>query len=173
MSSFALFTDGSFDPTTKTGMGALLFAPASLLTAPLENLDHHSLNNSIKFRKFFDTSSTQLELKTALWAIEEFSNHSNRPLTLYTDSQGVAGLLERRKRLESTEFISKKSQRELNNAALYRQFYGFHDEIQFQVIKVRGHLRKSDHNTAQRIFSMVDQGARKALLQSKKVTDDK
>ena len=171
MSEFALFTDGSFDPKTKRGMGALLLAPASMLTVPIGDLDQNSLSDSIKFHSFTDTSSTQLEIKTALWAIDLFSSQSKMPLTLYTDSQGVAGLIARRTRLESTGFISQKSKRELNLAPLYRQFYAFHDKIKFRVVKVSGHQRKSAHTTTQRIFSMVDQGARKALQQSRKFTD--
>ena len=108
------------------------------------------------------------EIKTALWALEAFANTSNEALHLYTDSQGVAGLLERRTRLEATEFISKKTQRELNHAPLYRRFYALYDDINFQVFKVAGHQRKATHDTIQRLFSIVDQGDRKALLQSRK-----
>ena len=119
MSSFALFTDGSFDPKTKIGVGSFLLLPSSHLATPLEELDHRSLNDLLKFKQFADTSSTQLEIETALWALEAFANTSNEALDLHPDSQGVAGLLERRTRLEATEFISKKTQRELNHAPLY------------------------------------------------------
>ena len=168
MSSFALFTDGSFDPKTKIGVGSFLLLPSSHLATPLEELDHRSLNDLLKFKQFSDTSSTQLEIETALWALEAFANTSNEALDLHTDSQGVAGLLERRTRLEATEFISKKTQRELNHAPLYRRFYALYDDMNFQVIKVAGHQRKATHDTIQRLFSIVDQGARKALLQSRK-----
>jgi ribonuclease HI len=168
MSSFALFTDGSFDPKTKIGVGSFLLLPSSFLTTPLREIDQRSLNDSLKFNQFSDTSSTQLEIETALWALEAFANTSNEALHLYTDSQGVAGLLERRPRLEATEFISKKTQRELNHAPLYRRFYALYDDMNFQVTKVAGHQPKATHDTIQRLFSIVDQGARKALLQSRK-----
>ena len=167
MSSFALFSDGSFDPTTKIGVGAYLLVPLSYLETSREDIEHHRLVESLRFKEFVETSSTQLEVETSLWALEEVAHKSAKPLRLYTDSQCVAGLLGRRARLEATQFISKKTQQELNHASLYRRFYEFYDKMNFEVIKVAGHQRKTDHDTIQRLFSIVDQEARKALSQAR------
>jgi ribonuclease HI len=118
-------------------------------------------------RRFEDTSSTKLEIQTVLWALEEYQNGSKIPehgkLYLYSDSQCVLGLLKRRPCLLASGFLSKRTNRSLRNAPLYRAFYEFHDELGFEVIKVEGHSRSRPHDSAHRIFSFVDKEVRKAL----------
>ena len=75
----------------------------------------------------------------------------------------VACLLKRRPALETTNFIGRSTHRLLKNAALYRTFYEFHDELGFEVIKVAGHASSDSHDTIHRIFSYVDKEVRKAL----------
>ncbi len=61
------------------------------------------------------------------------------------------------------DFLSKKSHRPLRNSTLYRAFYEFHNELGFEVIKVKGHSRTRLNDNAHRIFSFVDKEVRKAL----------
>jgi hypothetical protein len=84
-------------------------------------------------------------------------------LRLYTDSQCIAGLHKRRVRLETNSFLSSKTNLLLKNASLYRRFYEFHDELGFEVTKVRGHTRSCSRDTVDSIFSFIDREARKAL----------
>lgn len=161
MKDIALFTDVSLDPGRKLGVGAYLVLPASLLIKKSEVADR------VKVRRFEDTSSTKLEIQTVLWALEEYRNGPKVPgpgkLCLYSDSQCVAGLLKRRPGLLACGFLSKRTARPLRNASLYRAFYEFHDELGFEVIKVKGHSRTRLNDSAHRIFSLVDKEARKAL----------
>ncbi len=161
MNGTALFTDASLHPGRKLGVGAYLLLPASL---PFETSE---AAGRVKVRRFEDTSSAKLELQTAMWALEEYRNGTRIPgpgkLYLYSDSQCVSGLLKRRAGLLAGGFLSKRSNRPLRNAALYRAFYELHDELGFEVVKVKGHSGTRLTDRTQRIFSFVDREARKAL----------
>jgi len=161
MNDIAIFTDVSLDPGRKIGVGAYLILPAALLTEKFKDIDR------IKMRRFEDTSSVKLEVQTVLWALEEYHNRpklSRRgKLYLYTDSQCVSGLLKRSAGLLASNFISKNTKQSLRNSEFYRAFYELHDELGFEVIKVKGHSKASLKNNTQCIFSFVDKEARKAL----------
>jgi len=157
----ALFTDVSLNPGRKLGVGAYLVLPASLL------IEKSELARRVKVRRFKDTSSSRLEIRTVLWALEDYRNGPKIlgpvKLCLYSDSQCVSGLLKRRAGLTACDFLSKRSNQPLRNSAFYRAFYEFHDELGFEVIKVKGHSRTGLKDSAHRIFSFVDKEARKAL----------
>lgn len=164
MNTFYLFTDASCNPKLQIGFGAYLLACDFDLKA-----DHMELlKDQVKLKKFEFTSSTQLEIETVLWALQEVekiipkSNFSNS-LVLYTDSQGLAGLPDRRAKLEQLNFKSIGKNRELNQAALYREFYRASDRWQFKVVKLKGHSKSSAKDRAHILFSCVDKGSRKAL----------
>ncbi len=165
MNYFALFTDGSLHPKLKIGFGGYLLLPLDYLNTAAHQIKRTFIENHLKLKKFTNTSSTKLELETIIWALEEtqqnLSNYNPCKLTLFTDSQGVAGLLKRRERLEKTNFISKSSGLPLNHSALYRKFYKLYDSIGFDVVKVEGHSRSSTHDTKDRIFSYLDKFVRK------------
>lgn len=160
MNDIAIFTDVSLDPGRNLGVGAYIVLPASLLIKISEVIDR------IKVRRFEDTSSTKLEIQTVLWALGEYRNRPKisgpGKLYLYTDSQCVSGLLKRRPGLLARDFLSKRSS-PLRNSTLYRAFYEFHDELGFEIIKVKGHSPTRHKDSAQRIFSIVDKEVRKAL----------
>lgn len=108
--NYALFSDVSLNPKRKLGMGAYLILPNSFLKIKPKQIEDVKIINKMVFRKFEDTSSTKLELQTALWAIEECQNRlSVDDLTLYTDSQCITGLIKRRKKLEMNNYISGKT----------------------------------------------------------------
>lgn len=163
MNDITLFTDVSLDPAKKLGVGAYLILPSSLLIERSQVIDR------IKIRRFEDTSSTKLEIQTVLWALEEYRNRpkisKSGKLCLYTDSQCVSGLIKRRTGLLANNFISKSTNQPLRNSALYSTFYEIHDELSFEIIKVKGHSRSSLKDNIQHIFSFVDKEARKALRQ--------
>ena len=164
MSRRVLFTDASLNKDLKIGFGAYLLVPESYL----QETSHDLMKKKVKVKKFESTSSTKLEIETLLWALEELEkSHKERDLygkvTLYTDSQCVAGLPGRRTKLERTEFKSSKTNNELNNALLYRRFYRLSDRLQFEIIKLKGHSKSLLKDTIQKVFLQVDKGSRKAL----------
>jgi len=126
------------------------------------------MKKEVKVKKFESTSSTKLEIETLLWALEELEkNHKKRDLycnlTIYTDSQCIAGLSGRMTKLKRSEFKSLKTNKELNNALLYRRFYRCSDRLEFEIIKLKGHSKSLLKDTLHKVFSQVDKGSRKAL----------
>jgi len=118
-------------------------------------------------RRFTGAGSTQMEIQTLVWALEDYRNTLNASrhgeLSVYTDSQCVADLSRRRSGLENKNYISKKTNTEIMNASLYRKLYSLYDELNMNIIKVAGHSRVASHDTVHRIFSIVDREVRKAL----------
>jgi len=163
MQDMALFADVSVNPELRCGVGAYLVIPAAFLEASPGTIDTAGLTDRTMVQRFEDTSSTKLELQTVLWALQEQGTELEGKLSVYTDSQCVSGLLERRENLLSGNFLSKRTSRPLRNAALYRSFYELHDLFGFDVIKLEGHTRADARDTVRRVFSCVDKKARKAL----------
>jgi ribonuclease HI len=164
MSRIALFTDVSINTNLKIGFGAYLMIPESYLK---EN-SYDLIKKEVKLKKFESTSSTKLEIEALLWSLEELEkSHKEKDLycnlTIYTDSQCIAGLSGRRTKLERYEFKSSKTNNELNNALLYRRFYRVSDRLKFEIIKLRGHSKSIIKDPLHKIFLNVDKGSRKAL----------
>ena len=163
----AIFTDASLYPGLKLGAGACLIVPGILLEKPVEDINKSEIIKNIKIKKFEHTSSSKLELQTVLWAIEIFKeenyNTINTRLTIFTDSQSVAGLPGREKKLKSKNYMSGKSKRQLKNAELYEKFYELQKELNFEVVKVKGHSRAGSHDTIHRLFAYLDREARRTL----------
>jgi ribonuclease HI len=162
-----LITEASMDPRLKCGVGGYLFLPAASLDAGPGSIDNAHIMEEIILRKFTETGSTRLEVQTALWALGDYRDTLMIPghgeLTLYTDSQCVAGLIRRRSGLENNKYISGKRKGEMKNASLYRTFYALHDELGFRVVRVAGHSPSSSHDTLQQLFSCVDRETRKVM----------
>lgn len=167
MGSFALFTDVSVNPQRKLGVGGYLLVPVSFLEVDPHDIRQEDVSAQLVTGRFLETSSTQLEIQTVLWALEEVRERLTcsalGKLQIYTDSQCVAGLLRRREGLTRNDYIVKRSGRTLAHAPLYRAFYAAYDQFGFQLIKVPGHARSDTHDTVQRIFSYVDREVRKGL----------
>jgi hypothetical protein len=167
MNNVALFSDVSSNPQLKCGVGACLLLSASDLESALPDIDRADIAARIRFKRFTATSSTRLEIQTALWALEQYQGESCGAapgiLRIYTDSQCLTGLQARRAGLESRQFLSRRTGQLLANAALYRAWYAASDLLGFELVKIAGHSRAGSHDTVQRIFSLVDQEARRAL----------
>jgi ribonuclease HI len=167
MNSFALFTDVSLNPALKLGVGCYLLVPDSFLEVSPQNIERAEVVQRLILRRFEAVSSSELEVRTALWAFEDCSDKlktsSPLKLRLYTDSQCITGLLKRRAGLEANRFLSLKTNLLLKNAFHYRTFYEYHDELGFEVTKVKGHTPSCSRDTVHSIFSFIDREARKAL----------
>ena len=149
-----LFCDGSVSPQTKVGYGAYLLLSAR------DGVPDESLPQ-VKVKCFVPTTSTKLELQTLLWALSTLKSAAH-PITIYTDSQNIVGLPQRRKRLEQNDFCSKDGRR-LTNADLYREFYRYVDKFECRFVKLSGHLPARQKTEIDRFFSLVDKASRQAL----------
>ncbi len=153
-----IFTDGSVNTKSKVGYGAYLVVTD--LGIPLE-----SLSDNVKVKCFEQTSSTKLELQTLLWAVAEViaaANGSDFILTAYTDSQNIIGLPKRRTRLEQRNYCSSKN-KQLNNYALYQEFYRLTSVLNCEFVKVLAHQPSHQKNGIDKLFALVDQASRSAL----------
>ena len=167
LQSSALFTDISVDPRKGIGVAGCLLLPMAFLDTPPQDIDRGELSAKLCCRRFTDTSSTKLELQAVLWGVELYRtlvpDQERCGLRLYTDSQCVSGLPSRRERLEVSAYHAARSGRLLANADLYAELFAVKDELGFEIVKVAGHSRASSHDSVQRIFSIVDRGARRTL----------
>ena len=159
MNRLLLFTDGSVNVQQKIGCGACLCIDEN-------ELDKLELKMLVKTKMFENTSSTKLELQTLLWAFSTLES-SSRKVMVYTDSQNITGLPERRVRLERNNYKSGKGLA-LKNEKLYREFFTYLDEFDIQVIKVKGHKPGREKSNIEKVFSIVDKAARRGLRNSKR-----
>lgn len=160
---FQVFTDGSVNTKLKVGYGAFLAHVVSPCSE--KNVSIDSLKHAVKVQRFEETNSTKLELQTLLWAVNEttaLANEREFSLTVYTDSQNIIGLPDRRARLESTNYYSSKNI-QLRNHELYREFYRLFSSVKFELIKVEGHRPTSKKGEIDSLFSLVDRATRRAL----------
>lgn len=158
MNHLHIFTDGSVHSQPQMGYGAYLVV-ADLAT-PIE-----SLKDTVKVKRFEQTSSTRLELQTLLWGLSEMialTDGGELALTVYTDSQNIIGLPERRNHLEQNNYFSSKNKR-LNHYELYQEFYRLHDKLNCCFVKVAGHQPSSQKDEIDKLFGLVDRASRRAL----------
>jgi ribonuclease HI len=101
-----------------------------------------------------------------LWALSE-TKLPGHTLAVYTDSQNIVSLPDRRERYQQSDF-REKNNKPLNNADLYREFYRLTEQLDCTFIKVNGHQRKKEQDEIGRIFTLVDRMARHALRNEKK-----
>jgi ribonuclease HI len=154
MDELILLTDGSLNAQSNIGYGAYL-----AFSEPELSLD--SLRTRVKVRRFEHTSSTKLELQTLLWALSDIQA-LGRKVIVYTDSQNITGLQGRRDRFEQNDYRSKKNIR-LNNYELYQEFYRMIDQLDCELVKVRGHQVSNQKDDIDRLFRLVDRASRNAL----------
>ena len=158
MDKLILLTDGSVHARLKIGYGAYLAVYEHELS-----LD--TLKDRVKVKRFEHTSSTKLELQTLLWALSDIQALARR-VTVYTDSQNIMCLPKRRDRFEKNDYQSKKNMR-LNNDKLYQEFFRMNDLLGCEFIKVRGHQVSNQKDDIDRLFTLVDRAARKALRKNR------
>jgi len=149
-----LLLDGSAHAQLKIGFGAYLLVET-------EDLSSNELKTKVQTKRFDNTSSTKLELQTLLWALDEISPTTHK-ITIYTDAQNIINLPNRRLRLEQSNFHTSKNKL-LRNHELYKAFYQKIDSLNYELVKVKGHLPTKEKDTIARLFSLVDKAARKAL----------
>ncbi len=154
MAELMLFTDGSVNTHLNIGYGAYLAVSE-------RGLSLDSLRAGVKVRRFEHTSSTKLELQTLLWALSDIQASGSRVI-VYTDSQNIMSLQERRDRFEQNDYRSKMKRR-LNNYELYQEFYKMTDQLDCKFVKVHGHRASNKKDDIDRLFTLVDRASRNAL----------
>jgi len=147
-----LFTDGSVNPQKKLGFGAYL------------TVSHEGELSEVRLKKFEETSSTQLELETLLWALEDIKIQT--ALIIYTDCQNVLGLSQRRKGFEERNYHTKTG-KPLKHAGLYQKFFLLTDKFSCEFVKVKGHKKSHLKDDIDRLFTLVDKASRDALRAEK------
>jgi ribonuclease HI len=154
MDELLLFADGSLNTQSNIGYGAYLAGSE-------RDLSLDSVGTLVKIRRFEHTSSTKLELQTILWALSDIQALGCKVI-LYTDSQNIMGLQGRRDRFEQNDYRSKKNRR-LNNYELYQEFYRIIDQLDCELVKVRGHHVSNQKDDIDKLFTLVDRASRMAL----------
>ncbi len=154
MDELILLTDGSVNTQSNIGYGAYL-----AVSEPGLSLD--SLRTRVKVKRFEQTSSTKLELQTLLWALSDIDELGGKVI-VYTDSQNIMGLQGRRNRFEQNGYRSKKNKR-LNHYELYQEFYRMTDQLDCELVKVRGHQVSNQKDDIDRLFTLVDRASRNSL----------
>jgi ribonuclease HI len=154
MKQIFLFTDGSVNVQSNIGFGA------ALIVLDIEQTID-SFKNEVQVKRFENTSSTKLELETLLWTLNRIDSE-NKKVIIYTDSQNIIGLPGRRERFERNNYSSKKNER-IKNHKLYQEFYRITDELDCELVKVRGHQQTYLKDKVHQIFTLVDRASRNAL----------
>jgi len=177
MQDLILLSDGSVHAQSKIGYGAYLavtelggcptmndhldfrFAPYSRTASKGSTLEE--LRSQVRVKRFTQTSSTKLELQTLLWALSDLQLLGCKVI-IHTDSQNIINLPGRREQLERQAYRSSKN-RLLNNYELYQEFYRLTDRLDYELVKVQGHLVSKQKQDIDRLFTLVDQASRQAL----------
>ena len=154
MDKLVLLIDGSVNNHSRVGYGAYLIVTEA-------DFSPNFLKTQIKLKRFTQTSSTKLELQTLLWALNDIPTPPNK-MIVYSDSQNIVGLPARRQRFEKNDYRSKKN-RHLNNYELYQEFFKITDRLPCQFVKIQGHQPSNQKDNIDRLFTLVDKAARKAL----------
>ena len=102
-----------------------------------------------------------------LWALGELPANVEK-IIVYTDSQNIIGLMDRRALLEQNDYHSSKNKL-LNNHDLYREFFKITDNIHCEFVKVKGHKPTREKDNIDQLFTLVDKAARKALKSGSEV----
>ncbi len=149
-----LFTDGSVNTITKTGFGAILFVDDP-------NISIEIAKELVETIRFDNTSSTKLEIQTILQAFDKIPKNTIN-LTIYTDSQNILRLPERKNKLDKNHYKTRTG-KDINNHKLYQEFYTRINQFNFNIVKIKGHQKAILKDKYDQLFTLVDRASRKTL----------
>ncbi len=152
----AIFSDISFDPTSRTGISGILVVEDSQLkkfddTLVVQLTLHHA------------TACTQLEINSVIAAMDIVKKDRPATASIYTDCKTAIDLPRRRAKLEANSYISKAKGEEHQHANLYRLFFRLLDQTTPTLTWIKGHKAASEKSVIDSYFSHVDQACRRAL----------
>jgi ribonuclease HI len=146
-----LFVDGSVNTKTKIGIGSYFF---------IKNLQTPVNEIEVQLTSFDNTSSTKLELENLLEALKAIRIEGD--ITVYTESQNIISLPERKSKLISKDYKNGKGVL-LKNHLLYKEFFKLTKDKTVKFIKIKGHQPKGNKGELDKLFSIVDKASRKAI----------
>ena len=125
--SFFIFVSSSFDPRLKLGAGChLILTAAECVALKDESLDMLP----ITILDFNETNSVRLELESMIWALESCSSTSAiKQLTVCSAFKSCKDLLERREKLELSNYAGAKPSSTLASAELYKKIGSFVNKL--------------------------------------------
>ena len=152
----AIFSDVSFDPSSRTGIAGILLVGDGQLREFDDSL-------VVRFTMHHSTACTQLEINSVIAAMEIAKKDQLLNASIYTDCRTAIDLPKRRAKLEANNFISKATGGEHHHAALYRLFFRLLDETAPILTWIKGHKVAGNRSVNDSYFSHVDQACRRAL----------
>jgi len=126
INSADIYTDGSCN--AENGLGAWV---AIILSEE---------EKTVLSGKVPDTTHNRMELYAVIAGIGH-AGKTFRSLRIFSDSQYVVGLVERKEKLMAAGFVTRKGM-EMRNADLVREFYALAEEIELTFVKVKAHQKK-------------------------------
>ncbi|MBE0364476.1 hypothetical protein PULV_a2819 [Pseudoalteromonas ulvae UL12] len=156
-----LLIDASVDPKSKIGVAGFSIIVSS------KNNDLAIQQPLIKTQVFEQTSSTDLELRAALWALSDVVDYRGG-LAVVSDCQTLCQLPERRERLQARQFCNRRGV-PLKLAELYRKILASADfrlettGMTLNFIHIKGHRKSSQRSALEVEFSHLDQTVRRHL----------
>lgn len=161
-----IYCDASFSKAQKVAVAGFL-----ILASDDAHIDSDNMP-PIQSVIFEETNNIRAELRGVIFALESMikkrtsnknTNKNVCPVVLYTDCQAIANLLERRERLEASNFRVKRTQELLSNADLYKQFYRTYDLLTPTIRWVKGHNSQKRRTQINERMARVDKAVRKQL----------
>lgn len=136
-----IYTDGSCHTQTRTGAWAAIVLAGDDKTI-LQEVVH-------------DTTHNRMELTAVIVSIEfAIAKYPEAILEITTDSQYVADLPQRKERLSTQSFITKKGN-VLNNSDLLQKLFGLLDGHSISFIKVKAHQKPTEIENLNREVDMI------------------
>jgi ribonuclease HI len=148
--SIIIYTDGSCHTQIKTGAWASII----LLNdekKTLSGIEQNTTHNRMEIQACLESIHYVLE-KTALFS----------EIQIYTDSQYVVGLPDRKNKLKMAGFQTKKGN-SLQNQDLIEKFISLLEKYPIKLLKVKAHQKKSE---IENLNIEVDKMVRKLLRES-------
>lgn len=146
----SVFTDGSCHVEKRVGGWAAIIFRAGEKTV----LSGH----------VFDTTHQRMELTAALSALQHLETISaHDEIVVYTDSQYLADLHRRKKRLLASAFTTRKKLT-MPNADLLAEFFRFDDKFKLECVKVPSHAKGSSQANHNREVDMMSRSIVRKLV---------
>jgi ribonuclease HI len=147
MDKISVYTDGSCNSVLRIGAwAAIIFVGTEKKT-----LQEYA----------FDTTHQRMELTAVIAGLEYIllNGLADRPIMLYTDSQYVSGLNQRKEKLINTDFITQKNNT-LRNSDLISKLFTISAKLRITIIKIKAHQKNSYH---EQLNGEVDRLCRKTV----------